>query len=132
MVSQATFEASQIFPMIAVSCLCGITNPFISRGTKTSIPVSSDISLLVKPFYELKNFIQNWRFSIPFLFNQLASILFMVLVVNLPLSLTVVCVNSLTFVITALTGAALGEAPLSKDTMLGIFLVLIGVILITV
>uniref|UniRef100_A0AC35F705 Transmembrane protein 234 n=1 Tax=Panagrolaimus sp. PS1159 TaxID=55785 RepID=A0AC35F705_9BILA len=127
-----TFEASQIFSMIAVSCLWGITNPFISRGTKTSIPVSSDISLLLKPFYELKNFIQNWRFSIPFLFNQLASILFMVLVVNLPLSMTVVCVNSLTFVITALTGAALGEAPLSKNTMLGTFLVLIGVILITV
>jgi hypothetical protein len=52
----------------------------------------------------------------------------MVLVVNLPLSMTVVCVNSLTFVITASTGAA----PLSKNTMLGTFLVFIGVILITV
>uniref|UniRef100_A0AC34FQT8 Transmembrane protein 234 n=1 Tax=Panagrolaimus sp. ES5 TaxID=591445 RepID=A0AC34FQT8_9BILA len=118
--------------MIAVSCLWGITNPFISRGTKTSAPVSSNLSPFLKPFVELKNFIQNWRFSIPFLFNQLASVLFMVLVVNLPLSMTVVCVNSLTFVITALTGAALGEAPLSKKTILGTFLVLFGVVLISI
>uniref|UniRef100_A0A914YUN7 Transmembrane protein 234 n=1 Tax=Panagrolaimus superbus TaxID=310955 RepID=A0A914YUN7_9BILA len=127
-----TFELSQIFSMIAVSCLWGITNPFISRGAKTSKSVQSNFSPFLKPFFELKNFIQNWRFSIPFIFNQLASILFMVLVVTLPLSMTVICVNSLTFVVTALTGAALGEAPLSKNTILGTFLVLIGVILITV
>ena len=55
----------------------------------------------------------------------------MILVVNLPLTLTVVSVNSLTFVITAITGAAIGEAPLTKEIIFGSSLILVGIALIS-
>ncbi|KAE9553344.1 hypothetical protein FO519_003457 [Halicephalobus sp. NKZ332] len=124
-------EIREILAVIAVSSLWGITNPFISRGAKTSKKPDPRTPLILRPFVELHYFVTNWRFSVPFIFNQAASVLFMVLVVNLPLTLTVVSVNSLTFVITAITGAVIGEAPLTKEIIVGSCFILVGIILIS-
>lgn len=52
---------------------------------------------------------------IPFLINQGGSVLYIFLLQKVDLSLTVVVVNSLTFVITALTGTLLGEEKVNKS-----------------
>uniref|UniRef100_A0AC34RN45 Transmembrane protein 234 n=1 Tax=Panagrolaimus sp. JU765 TaxID=591449 RepID=A0AC34RN45_9BILA len=122
-------EPKQILAVIAVSAIWGITNPFISRGAKTAKTPSAENSFFVRVFLEIFYFFTNPSFSIPFIFNQAASVLFMVLVVNLPLTLTVISVNSLTFLFTALTGALLGEMPLTKEAIVGIGLILVGVAL---
>ncbi|VDN32329.1 unnamed protein product [Cylicostephanus goldi] len=52
----------------------------------------------------------NWRFSIPFLVNQSASILFVMLVSRYPVSIVVPCVNALQFVFTAVVGYLIGSS----------------------
>lgn len=52
---------------------------------------------------------------LPFLVNQTGSLLYVLLLQQTDLSLTVVVVNSLTFVITALTGSFLGEEKISRS-----------------
>ena len=58
---------------------------------------------------------------IPFLFNQLGSLLYVLILQKSDLSLAVVVVNSLTFVVTALTGTFLGEEKINKSRLLKVF-----------
>ncbi|KAK6035763.1 hypothetical protein COOONC_26732 [Cooperia oncophora] len=64
---------------------------------------------LLSPIIDLTNLFLNWRFSIPFIVNQTASILFVMLVSRFPVSVVVPCVNALQFVFTAVTGHVIGE-----------------------
>ncbi|KAK6023997.1 hypothetical protein OSTOST_10201, partial [Ostertagia ostertagi] len=61
------------------------------------------------PVIDLTNLFLNWRFSVPFIVNQTASILFVMLVSRFPVSVVVPCVNALQFVFTAVTGHLIGE-----------------------
>uniref|UniRef100_A0A7E4VTL3 Transmembrane protein 234 homolog n=1 Tax=Panagrellus redivivus TaxID=6233 RepID=A0A7E4VTL3_PANRE len=128
----STIFDPQMFAIIGVSLLWGITNPFIARGTKSATRPPPDTAIWLRPLLELHCFVSNWRFALPFVLNQLASLLFMALVVNLPLTFTVVSVNSLTFLITAITGVYIGEGKLSAHTIVGCILVLVGVIITTI
>lgn len=56
-----------------------------------------------------------FQFLIPFVLNQLGSVLYFVTLQSVDLSLVVPVANSLTFIFTAVTGTFLGEAQPSKS-----------------
>lgn len=62
---------------------------------------------------------------------DILKVLFMVLVVNLPLTITVVGINSLTFLITAITGTMIGEDKITKELIIGSLFILAGVWIIS-
>lgn len=69
-------EPKQILALIFVSAIWGITNPFISRGTKTAKKPSTKNYFFVQFFLEIFYFFSNLSFSIPFILNQIASVSF--------------------------------------------------------
>ncbi|EYC43473.1 hypothetical protein Y032_0492g2413 [Ancylostoma ceylanicum] len=69
------------------------------------VPHSNSIwRRLLSPFIELTVLLMNWRFSIPFIVNQSASVLFIMLISRYSVSVVVPCVNALQFVFTAIVG----------------------------
>ncbi|XP_058809978.1 transmembrane protein 234 homolog isoform X2 [Phymastichus coffea] len=117
-----------VFGYLIVALFWGITNPFMKKGTQgiETVKSTSVIDQFLKDVYFL---VTNLEYFIPFLINQIGSILNIVLLQQSNLSLTVVSVNSLTFVITALTGKLLGEERVDSQTCIGAFLILMGTFL---
>ncbi|VDO39206.1 unnamed protein product [Haemonchus placei] len=95
--------------MLAVGFLWGATNPLLRLGSKS-------------PNFILFFF----TFSLPFIVNQTASILFVMLVSRFPVSIVVPCVNALQFVFTAVIGHLIGEYAVST------ILVLVGVLIMMI
>ncbi|KAE9419055.1 hypothetical protein Angca_003378, partial [Angiostrongylus cantonensis] len=74
----------------------------------------------------------NWRFSVPFIVNQSASVMFIYLISIFPVSVIVPCVNALQFVFTAIVGHLIEERVLNRRKYVGILAVLIGVLIMMV
>jgi drug/metabolite transporter (DMT)-like permease len=91
--------------LVVVSLLWGITNPFIKAGSagiddvKGANPILAQIVFLAT----------NYKFVVPFLFNQLGAIIFLFTLGNADLSIAIPFVHALVLVITALTGQFLNE-----------------------
>ena len=66
-------------------------------------------------------------YAIPFLLNQIGGILFVYLLGFTDLSLAVPLTNSLSFIVTTLTGYYLGEEMISNHVLLGSGLVCAGI-----
>uniref|UniRef100_A0A0K0DE63 GtrA family protein n=1 Tax=Angiostrongylus cantonensis TaxID=6313 RepID=A0A0K0DE63_ANGCA len=64
---------------------------------------------LLSPLSDLTTLFLNWRFSVPFIVNQSASVMFIYLISIFPVSVIVPCVNALQFVFTAIVGHLIGK-----------------------
>lgn len=109
----------------------GFTNPFIKRATKGLSQVSekySNSSFLEKHLQELK-FLCTFSFLVPFLINLSGSFIYYITLGDSNLTLAVPVCNSLTFALTGVAGVLLGEDFGSRNTLFGMFLVILGVLL---
>ncbi|PAV57811.1 hypothetical protein WR25_20143 [Diploscapter pachys] len=126
-----------IASIVVVGLMWGATNPFLrmasastsnadkNRDAKQSATsVCSRVASFIGSFILL---LLDWRFSLPFALNQLASIVFQILVVYLPVSLVVPCVNAIQVASSAATSQLLGESRPSMQTAVGCLLVTFGV-----
>ncbi|ESO92351.1 hypothetical protein LOTGIDRAFT_233123 [Lottia gigantea] len=112
--------------LLCVAALWGGTNPFIRQGSKGIENIKKDNA--IKQFlYELVFLFTNLKYLIPFVLNQCGSILFYITLSSADLSLAVPITNSLTFIFTSISGKLLGEHIGSKETYIGMVMVIIGV-----
>ncbi|VDM78335.1 unnamed protein product [Strongylus vulgaris] len=120
--------------MVGVGLLWGATNPLLRLGSKSAAEtqeiadvqaVSGFWRRLLAPLIDLTMLLMNWRFSIPFIVNQSASvsfILFVMLVSRYPVSIVVPCVNALQFLFTAVVGYLIGWLESVKVYLIVLFL----------
>ena len=111
--------------MILVGALWGCTNPLLRKGAeeveKNQPANASSLKVVLMTFLNL-------RVWLPYLLNQMGSIVFYVLLANSDLTLAVPICNSLAMLFSFLTSACLGETidkPLRAFA--GATLVLVGV-----
>ncbi|XP_031847405.1 transmembrane protein 234 homolog [Nomia melanderi] len=114
--------------LFLVALLWGATNPYIKKGAEGLENVKAS-SKFKQFFKELAFLLTNLKYIIPFVINQIGSVLYFLLLGGTDLSLAVPVTNSLTFVVTAITGWMLGEEKIHKNTYIGMTLVLVGTIL---
>lgn len=93
---------------VVVSAIWGCTNPFLRMGFASST-TPPQFSGLLGRVESVVRVLLNWRFSLPFIVNQLGSIANNVLIGSAPISLVAPITNALTFVFTAFTAYLLGE-----------------------
>ncbi|XP_063542623.1 transmembrane protein 234 homolog [Cydia strobilella] len=111
--------------LVLTGLLWGCTNPFIKRGTKGLRDVRES-TWPAQAWAEVCFLLGNWRYVLPWLVNQLGSLAYLFAVRRAPLSLAVPAANGLAFAATAATGAAAGDRPLDRSTILGIALIVAG------
>ncbi|XP_072045226.1 transmembrane protein 234-like [Amphiura filiformis] len=117
-----------VFWLVIVAILWGATNPLMKKGGAGIENIHKDST--VKQFLaELQFLICNWKYLVPFVINQSGSIVFYLTLASAELSLAVPITNSLTFLVTTVTGYLMGENIGGKETILGMCLVLAGVTL---
>ena len=118
-----------MWKLVLVSLLWGCTNPFMREGSKPNDTDNSSRKDNQNYIMKLINFVKNWKFLIPFLLNQSGSILYMKSLGDYPISITVPVSTALTSFFTAITAFFLGERMLNKQSILALFLIIIGTIL---
>ncbi|XP_001629747.2 transmembrane protein 234 homolog isoform X1 [Nematostella vectensis] len=112
--------------LLGVALLWGVTNPFIKKGSAGIEDVKGKGA--IRQFLaEIRYLIFNWKYMVPFLLNQSGSVLFYLTLGSADLSLAVPITNSLTFIMTTLTGRILGEESCKTETYIGMLLVVGGV-----
>ncbi|KOX76284.1 hypothetical protein WN51_11615 [Melipona quadrifasciata] len=99
--------------LTVVAFLWGVTNPFIKKGAKGLENVKSS-SKFGQFFKELAFLVTNLKYIVPFIINQSGSVLYFLTLSKADISLAIPVTNSLTFVITAMTGWILGEEKIHK------------------
>lgn len=114
------------FWLCIVSLLWGSTNPLIRQGSKGIEDIHRP-SRIGQFFAEVFFLVSNWRYLIPFLLNQCGSVVYYLTLASADLSVAVPITNSLTMIITTLTGKLLGEDNINAGTFLGMMLVVSGV-----
>ncbi|XP_043261987.1 transmembrane protein 234 homolog isoform X2 [Colletes gigas] len=114
--------------LVIVAILWGITNPFIKKGAQGLENVKSS-SRFGQFFKELAFLLTTLKYLVPFIINQSGSVLYFLTLSSTDISLAVPVTNSLTFVITAITGWILGEEKIHRNTYIGMSMVLIGTVL---
>lgn len=110
-----------------VSLIWGCTDPFLKRGSQGMDTVITTNSKLLNIFTQFKWLLFNYQFTIPFVLNQVGSVLYYVVVAQSDISLAVPVINSLTLIVTTIVGMAIGEEVLSFKRYCGIFCIVIGV-----
>lgn len=94
--------------LVCVGLLWGCTNPFIRLGSEGIDKIntgSSSKNMLL----ELKTIAGRLKYWLPFLLNQLGSVLYVWTLQFCNIIVAVPVANSLTFAFTAITGYLLGE-----------------------
>ncbi|XP_025110588.1 transmembrane protein 234 homolog isoform X1 [Pomacea canaliculata] len=114
--------------LLVVAAMWGATNPLIKKGSK-GVELIKEDSAFSQFLAEFQFLFFNIKYLIPFLLNQMGSVLYYIMLSSTDLSLAVPLTNSLTFIFTSLSGRILGEKPESYETLLGLFLVVCGVVL---
>ena len=119
----------QVICLLTVALLWGITNPLMKRGSKGVEKVSAGSEgRFYGPAKELLFLVREWRYTIPFLVNQLGSVIFYWTVSHSQLSLVAPVANSLTLVITTVSGRLLlREDPLPARAYCGMAMILLGI-----
>ncbi|KAK6726590.1 hypothetical protein RB195_004737 [Necator americanus] len=127
-----------ILSIVGVGFVWGTTNPLLRLGSKSGAqtidspglhPSPSLWGRLLTPVIELATLLMNWRFSLPFIVNQSASMMFIMLISRYPVSVVVPCVNALQFVFTAVAGHFIGERMLNLRSCIGALTVTTGVLI---
>lgn len=114
------------FWLCIVSLLWGSTNPLIRKGSRGIEDIHRP-SRIGQFFAEVLFLLSNWKYLIPFLLNQSGSVVYYLTLASADLSVAVPVTNSLTMIITTLTGRLLGEDNINAGTFLGMMLVVCGV-----
>ncbi|RUS86946.1 hypothetical protein EGW08_005271 [Elysia chlorotica] len=114
--------------LITVAALWGTTNPFLKKNSKGIEEIKKDgrMSQMLAEFFFL---VTNWRYILSFVMNQTGSLVYYITLSSADLTLAVPITNSMTFIFTALSSHALGEQKLNFNTLVGITLVAVGVLL---
>ncbi len=112
--------------MLLVGALWGCTNPLLRKGSvdteqNQQTPNASFLMAFMESFI-------NFKVWLPYLFNQLGSLVFYVLLSNSDLSLAVPICNALAMLFSFVTSAFLGETVDKPfQAFMGATLVLVGV-----
>ncbi|XP_055854737.1 transmembrane protein 234 homolog [Episyrphus balteatus] len=116
---------TSILSLIAVGFLWGATNPFIRKGSNgiQNINTGSKIKNII---LEIKLIGSRLGYWIPFLLNQLGSVLYVYTLQSASISVAVPIANSLSFAFTAVVGYLLGEKIPGKNVIIGTMLVTAG------
>lgn len=120
-------QLSQTFWCFLVAVVWGVTNPLMKIGT-SGIERVQGTNWISKVLLELKYLALNWKYSVPFVLNQLGSLLYYWTLSTANLSIAVPLTNSLTLVIATVIGKALGEPTGGLYLYLGVVLILSGVL----
>ncbi|KAL2098939.1 hypothetical protein ACEWY4_005419 [Coilia grayii] len=118
--------AVEVCCLLVVAVLWGATNPFLKKGTEGIERVKKG-NVILQFLAEVKFLFLNFKYLIPFLLNQGGSVVYYFTLASTELSLAVPVVNSLTFLITLLTGRLLGEDFGGKRAVFGMLLTMLGV-----
>lgn len=116
----------QNIAFVIVGFLWGATNPLIRRGSIGVDDIRAN-SKFQKIFLEIKFLITRWQYIVPFLLNQCGSVLYVLTLQQADLSLAVPLSNSCSFLFTALVAIALGEQKPSRNTYIGVALIVLGI-----
>jgi multidrug transporter EmrE-like cation transporter len=131
--------------LVIIGCVWGSTNALIKRGAQiaqrkekerdhkakgssNSTPAGANtwVASFVKEWLHL---LSVWEYSIPFLVNLSASVLFIRALGDSPINVAVPVTNATTFAVTAVAGAALGEQIDIWKAMVGVVMIALGIIL---
>ncbi|KAJ1967853.1 hypothetical protein IWQ62_001592 [Dispira parvispora] len=112
---------------ILVALCWGFTNPFIKRGTVGLENVPRYDRWWKQTLAETWFLLTRWQYIVPLAINLSGSMVYYYTLGKSDLSLAVPITNSLTFVFTAFAGYLLGECNYSRNTWLGMALVVLGV-----
>ncbi|XP_044755915.1 transmembrane protein 234 homolog [Coccinella septempunctata] len=115
----------EIGALVTVALLWGCTNPILKRNSTKIVEIKST-SKIQKFYLEVKYLFTNLDYMIPFIVNQLGSVIYFIALQNIDISLALPVSNSLTFVFTAIMGWILGEDLPKRNVSLGILLIFIG------
>ena len=110
--------------MILVAILWGSTNSFLKRASQTPVPITYMPS---SPLRTYIFYLSTPAYIIPLLLNLSGSVLYYYTLRNIDLSIGVPVSNSLTFVITVVSGVILGEPFGGFKMVCGMVLVVCGV-----
>ncbi|XP_036398501.1 transmembrane protein 234 [Megalops cyprinoides] len=119
---------TEVLCLLLVAVLWGGTNPFLKKGTEGIEEVKKG-NVVLQFLGEVKFLFLNVKYLVPFLLNQIGSLVYYLTLATTDLSLAVPVTNSLTFLFTLLTGRLLGEDIGGKRAVLGMFLTMLGVTL---
>jgi drug/metabolite transporter (DMT)-like permease len=117
---------------IIVGLCWGVTNPFIKRATMTAAEGNTmDSNLRKSHFATLQQLFVNPMIFLPFLINQSGSLVYYFLLSQEPISKAAPICNSLTFIMTAITGYVFLKEEIKSPLLLiiGSILVLCGIYL---
>ncbi|XP_037737731.1 transmembrane protein 234 isoform X3 [Chelonia mydas] len=101
-------SAGEVSALVLVAILWGGTNPFLKTGTEGLEKVKQRNRVL-QLLAEMKFLCLNYKYMVPFLFNQCGSIIYYLTLASTDLSLVVPLCNSLALIVTVVTGKTLGE-----------------------
>ncbi|CAL8289617.1 unnamed protein product [Gadus morhua 'NCC'] len=118
----------EVLCLLLVAILWGCTNPFLKRGTE-GIEHVKRTNKVLQVLAEVKFLFLNLQYLVPFLLNQLGSLVYYFTLATTDLSLAVPVTNSLTFLLTVLTGKILGEEFGGKRAVGGMVLTMAGITL---
>ncbi|KAI8921926.1 hypothetical protein DFJ77DRAFT_444683 [Powellomyces hirtus] len=130
----STVSTKNVLGFLLVALAWGFTNPFIKRGSRGL----EEVTLRHKnsPWWkrqgaELWFLLRRWQYVVPLGINLSGSVLYYKTLGESDLSIAVPISNMCTLALTLVAGALLGEKIGSKETLLGIVLIFIGVLLCT-
>ncbi|KAJ3179846.1 hypothetical protein HDU87_002414 [Geranomyces variabilis] len=127
-------SSKNVLGFLLVAIAWGFTNPFIRRGSQGLEKVT--LAHRHSPWYkrqlaELRFLLFRWQYIVPLAINLSGSALYYKTLGESDLSIAVPVSNMCTLALTLVAGALLGEKIGSKETMLGIVLIFVGVLLCT-
>ncbi|XP_051174493.1 transmembrane protein 234 homolog [Leptopilina boulardi] len=120
-----SLSIESILLLVLVAIFWGATNPFMKKGAVgiEKIKASSRLKQLIQ---ETLFLFTNFKYLTPFVINQIGSVFYYFTLQRTDLSLAIPVSNSLTFLITAITGKFLGEGQIHRNTYIGMLLILSG------
>ena len=117
---------AEITWLVIPSLLWGVTNPLIKKGS-SGIELVSGNGLLSTAVLKFQFIVSKWKIFLPFFVNQLGSVAYFFALKSADVSVGVPVVNSLTLVITSLTGHLVAQEKYNLKTILGMLLIVSGV-----
>jgi hypothetical protein len=123
-------ESGQIAMVIGVGIVWGVTNAFMEKGTTSTDAetTKTDPGLLSKT----KNIFTNWRFLLPFLLNQSASLANNFVIGASDITVVIPVVNCVTFIFTFITQQIMdGESIFNWRFIMGCLMIMAGIYLCT-
>lgn len=118
--------AYELFWLFVPSIIWGITNPLIKQQSSGIENVYSN-NILSSLLMKFKFVFLQWKIFLPFFVNQIGSVAYFFTLKFTDISIAVPVVNSLTLVITSITGSLVVREKYSLRSLLGMLFVVCGV-----